>query len=133
MTMKSEFITDEFMMGAESMYEQNEGLNFPGQNALVAQEYMQKYPSVAKIYEAIASSRRLCSEGTVENYINYVAKFVKFLGYVDPEKALEVMLSGKVNAGEKIDPLIGYALYDLGKSHSTVRNYIFGVKKWCIC
>jgi hypothetical protein len=58
-----------------------------------------------------------------------VAKFVKFLDSADPEKALEVILSGKVNAGKKIDTFIGCSLYDLGKSHSTVRNYIFGVKK----
>ncbi|MBD3164227.1 thiolase domain-containing protein [Candidatus Woesearchaeota archaeon] len=44
MTCKTEAITDEFMMAAESKWEQLEGLNFPGQNALVAQEYMQKYP-----------------------------------------------------------------------------------------
>jgi integrase len=93
-------------------------------------EMIEKYPSVAKIYDAIAGSRRLGSEGTVANYVNYVAKFVKFLGYADPEKALEAMLSGKVNAGEKVDAFIGYALDDLGKSHSTVRNYAFGVKKW---
>lgn len=93
-------------------------------------EMIEKYPSVAKIYKAIAGSRRLGSEGTVENYVNYVSLFTKFLGFNDPEKALEAMLTGKVNAGEKVDAFIGYALDDLGKSHSTVRNYAFGVKKW---
>ena len=44
MTMKSEYITDEFMMGAETRYEQDDGLIFPSQNALVAQEYFLKYP-----------------------------------------------------------------------------------------
>ncbi len=44
MTCKSEAITDEFLMAAESKWEQTEGLNFPAQNALVAQEYMRKYP-----------------------------------------------------------------------------------------
>lgn len=91
---------------------------------------MQKYPSVAKIYDAIAGSRRLGSEGTVEKYVNYVAKFVKFLGFNDPETALKAMQSGIVNAGEKVDAFIGYALDDLGDAHSTVRNYAFGVKKW---
>lgn len=93
-------------------------------------EMIEKYPSVAKIYDAIAGSRRLGSEGTVENYVNYVSLFTKFLGFSDPETALKAMQSGKVNAGEKIDAFIGYALDDLGKSHSTVRNYAFGVKKW---
>ena len=93
-------------------------------------EYIQKYPSVAKIYEAIAGSRRMGSEITVEGYVNYVAKFVKFLGFSDPETALKAMLTGEVDAGSKIDAFIGYVLDDLGKSHSTVRNYAFGVKKW---
>jgi integrase len=93
-------------------------------------EYMKKYPSVAKIYEAIAGSRRLGSEGTVQNYINYVAKFVKFIGASDPETALEAMQSGRVEAGEKVDAFISYALDELDKSHSTVRNYAFGIKKW---
>jgi hypothetical protein len=79
-------------------------------------EYIEKYPSVAKIYEAIAGSRRLGSEGTVENYVNYVSLFTKFLGYSDPEIALKAMQNGVVDAGEKIDAFIGYALDDLGKS-----------------
>jgi acetyl-CoA C-acetyltransferase len=44
MTCKTQAVTDEFMMAAESRWEQTEGLNFPGQNALVIQEYMKKYP-----------------------------------------------------------------------------------------
>ncbi|MBI2659728.1 hypothetical protein HYX07_01030, partial [Candidatus Woesearchaeota archaeon] len=36
-------ITDEILMAAERVYEQAEGLNFPAQNALVAQQYMLKY------------------------------------------------------------------------------------------
>ncbi|MBI2124819.1 hypothetical protein HYT92_03435, partial [Candidatus Pacearchaeota archaeon] len=35
-------ITDEMLMGAERIYEQTEGMNFPAQNALVAQQYMQQ-------------------------------------------------------------------------------------------
>ncbi len=93
-------------------------------------EYMQKYPSVKKVYDAIAGQRRLGSERTTENYINYVAKFVTYLGFDDPEKALQAMLSGQVNAGEKIDRFIDYALEDLDKSHNSVRNYVFGIKKW---
>ena len=40
-------VTDEIMMAAERIYEQNEGLNFPAQNALVAQQYMLKYGATA--------------------------------------------------------------------------------------
>ncbi|MCJ7762751.1 site-specific integrase [Candidatus Bathyarchaeota archaeon] len=93
-------------------------------------EMIEKYPSVKKIYEAIAGSRRLGSEGTVENYVNAVSLFTEFLGYSNPETALKAMLNGEVDAGEKVDAFIGYALDDLGKSHSTVRSHAFGVKKW---
>ncbi|MBI2208334.1 hypothetical protein HYU50_02460 [Candidatus Woesearchaeota archaeon] len=39
----SERATDEMLMGGERVYEQNEGVIFPAQNALVAQQYMMKY------------------------------------------------------------------------------------------
>ena len=43
-TKNSECITNEFMMAAESSWEQHEGLNFPASNALVAQAYLRKFP-----------------------------------------------------------------------------------------
>ena len=39
----TESVTDEILMGGERVYEQTEGLIFPAQNALVAQQYMMKY------------------------------------------------------------------------------------------
>ncbi|MBI2523076.1 hypothetical protein HYW19_01680 [Candidatus Woesearchaeota archaeon] len=39
----SENITDEMFMGGERIYEQAEGVIFPAQNALIAQQYMLKY------------------------------------------------------------------------------------------
>jgi len=39
----SENVTDEMLMGGERVYEQAEGMIFPAQNALVAQQYMMKY------------------------------------------------------------------------------------------
>ncbi|MEK6828424.1 MAG: hypothetical protein AABX78_03670, partial [Nanoarchaeota archaeon] len=39
----SKRITDEMLMGTERIYEQTEGMNFPAENALVAQQYMLKY------------------------------------------------------------------------------------------
>ena len=39
----SEMATDEMLMGGERIYEQSEGVIFPAQNALVAQQYMQRY------------------------------------------------------------------------------------------
>jgi len=43
LTNNSMNVTDEIMMAAERIYEQTEGLNFPAQNALVAQQYMNRY------------------------------------------------------------------------------------------
>ena len=37
------FVTDDLMMASERIYEQTEGMNFPAQNALIAQQYMMKY------------------------------------------------------------------------------------------
>jgi len=37
------FVTEDLMMASERVYEQMEGLNFPAQNALIAQQYMMKY------------------------------------------------------------------------------------------
>jgi len=93
-------------------------------------EYIAKYPSVQKIYDSIAGSRRMGSEITVSNYVNAIAKFTKYLGFSDPETALSSMLEGKVDAGAKANSFIDYALDELGKSHSTVRTYTFGIKKW---
>src|SRR3989344_6871373 len=39
----SKRITDEMLMGTERIYEQTEGMNFPAENALVAQQYMLKH------------------------------------------------------------------------------------------
>lgn len=36
-------VTDEILMGGERIYDQNEGMTFPCQNALIAQVYMGKY------------------------------------------------------------------------------------------
>ena len=94
-----------------------------------AREYL-NYPSVKKIYDAITGSRRMGSEKTVSNYINGIAKFTKYLGFLDPETALKSMLEGKVDAEAKIDSFIDYALDKLGRSHTSVRLYVFGIKKW---
>jgi len=103
---------------------------------------MEKYPSVKKVYIAIAGNRRRGSETTAEHYINYISFFVNYIGYSSPEVALADMRSGKVDAQKKIDDFIDYALDEMpnkqknqdsklrGRSHNTVRNYVFGVKKW---
>ena len=39
----SKRVTDEMLMGTERIYEQTEGMNFPAENALVAQQYMMQH------------------------------------------------------------------------------------------
>jgi len=91
-------------------------------------EWINAYPSVAKLHEAIAGLRRLGSLGTVQNYVKGVQKFVAFLGFEDPETALAKTKSGEIDAGAKVDQYIDYALKKY--AHQTVRNQLFGVKKW---
>ncbi|MGA2680644.1 MAG: site-specific integrase [Candidatus Bathyarchaeia archaeon] len=95
-----------------------------------AREYIEKYPSVRKINEAITGSRRMGSEKTVSNYINGISRFVMYLGFSDPETALTAMLECKVDAGAKVDSFIDYALDKMERSHKSVRLYVYGVKKW---
>lgn len=95
-----------------------------------SREYVTNYPSISRVAEAIAGSRRMGSETTVEVYTRGIAKFVKFLGFKDPEEALTAIQSGKVDAGAKVDSFIDYALDELGLSHSSVRSHSFSIKKW---
>lgn len=74
-----------------------------------AREWVESYPSIAKIYEAIAGVRRMVSEGTVEAYIKGVRAFVKYLGYQDPETALTALKSVEVDAEQKVDTFIDCA------------------------
>ncbi|MBI2541937.1 thiolase family protein [Candidatus Woesearchaeota archaeon] len=47
-------VTDEILMAAERIYEQAEGLNFPAQNALVAQQYMMKHGATTDDFALVA-------------------------------------------------------------------------------
>jgi integrase len=105
-----------------------------------AREYMERYPSVKKVYTAIAGNRRRGSEITAEHYINAISFFVAYISYKDPEAALAAVHAGRVDAQKSIDGFIDYALDEMpnkqypdekkGRSHNTVRNYAFGIKKW---
>ena len=68
------------------------------------------------------------SERTVENYVKAVKKFIEFLGESDPEMALRKMRKRKIKAEIKVDKFIDVALGTY--AHGTVRNYMFGVRKW---
>jgi len=50
----SQNMTHEIMMAAERIYEQTEGLIFPAQNALVAQQYMLKYGATTDDFALVA-------------------------------------------------------------------------------
>ncbi len=54
LTNNSMNVTDDIMMAAERLYEQSEGLNFPAQNALVAQQYMLKYKATTDDFALVA-------------------------------------------------------------------------------
>jgi acetyl-CoA C-acetyltransferase len=61
--------TDGLMMAAERTYEQTEGLNFPAQNALIAQQYMLRYNVKEKDLNLVAFKNH-------ENaYLNPKARF----------------------------------------------------------
>ncbi len=64
-------ITDEIMMAAERIYEQTEGLNFPAQNALVAQQYMLKYGVTTDDLALVANKNHKNA------YLNPKARFYK--------------------------------------------------------
>lgn len=95
-----------------------------------AREWVAKYPSIAKIHEAIAGVRRMGSEGTVEAYIKGIKNFVAYMHLKNPETALQKLLSGEKDPGAEVDTFIDYALEKQGKAHNHVRNHVFGIKKW---
>ena len=47
-------VTDEILRGGEHIYEQTEGMIFPAQNALVAQQYMMKYGATTDDFALVA-------------------------------------------------------------------------------
>ena len=95
-----------------------------------AREWVKNYPSISKIYDAIAGPRRMGSEETVVNYVKAVRKFCKFLGVEDPEELLRKLQSGEVDAGKKVDAYIDYALTEEKFAHGHTRGLVFGIKKW---
>jgi len=93
-----------------------------------ARDAVLMYPSIARLSESVSGARRMGSISTVEAYIKAINKFVGFLGLEDPEKVLTAIQSGQVDPAAKVDQFIDKSLE--GVAHATVRNYLFGVKKW---
>ena len=71
LTNNSMVVTDDIMMAAERIYEQAEGLNFPAQNALVAQQYMLKYGATTDDFALVAYKNHQNA------FINPKARFYK--------------------------------------------------------
>ena len=71
LTNNSMRVTDDIMMAAERIYEQSEGLNFPAQNALVAQQYMLKYGATTDDF-ALVAYKNHCNA-----FLNPKARFYK--------------------------------------------------------
>jgi len=71
LTNNSAVITDEIIMAAERIYEQAEGLIFPAQNALVAQQYMLKYGATTDDFALVAFKNHQNA------YLNPKARFYK--------------------------------------------------------
>jgi len=90
--------------------------------------WIERYRSIRRMFDVITSPRRMGSPGTAEVYIHGVRRFIKFLGCGDPDVALEKIRNGEVDGVREVDRFIDYALES--NAHKTVRNYVFGVKKW---
>jgi len=93
-----------------------------------AREMVTQYPSIARVSEAIAGKRRMGSEATVTAYVRGIKLFMNYMHTEDPEALLVKFKGGEINAGANVDKYIDHALKNL--SHGTVRNNLFGVKKW---
>lgn len=93
-----------------------------------AREAILKYPSIARLNESVAGPRRMGSELSVESYVKAIRKFLDFLGESDPETALGKLQTRQTDAAAKVDEFIDSALKKY--AHGTVRNFLFGVKKW---
>lgn len=93
-------------------------------------EWVEKYPSIARVHEAIAGQRRMGSEGTVTNYVKAVRKLCAYMKVDDPEVLLGKFQSGELDARLSIDKYIDYALEEMKYAHAHVRGLVFGIKKW---
>lgn len=68
-SVRTPYLTQDFVMAADRLYEQNEGLIFPAQNALIAQQYMKKYGAT------LDDLGRVALKNHAHAYLNPKAKF----------------------------------------------------------
>jgi len=87
LTNNSMKITDEIMMAAERIYEQAEGMNFPAENALVAQQYMLKYGATTDDFALVAYKNHQNA------YLNPKARFYKKMVSLEDIKNSHIVAS----------------------------------------
>ncbi|MBI1935216.1 thiolase family protein, partial [Candidatus Woesearchaeota archaeon] len=83
----SKRVTDEMLMGTERIYEQAEGMNFPAENALVAQQYMLRYGATSDDLALVAYKNHQNA------YNNPKARFYKKQVSIDDIKSSPVVAS----------------------------------------
>lgn len=87
--------------------------------------WIEKYPSISKFKKLIERGRM--TENTVRNYVSDIHTFCTFLGFDNPESALEYIKSVKEKE-EWIDDLVSNLSKEYGNTRCT--SMFKGVKKW---
>ncbi|GAH64460.1 unnamed protein product, partial [marine sediment metagenome] len=97
-----------------------------------SREAIERYPSIARMSQSITGRRRMGSPATVNGYIQGINRFLEFIGYGDPETALEAIVAGKVDVEDELDRAdTGFIDTMLDKyANRTVHTYCYAVKKW---
>jgi len=97
-----------------------------------AKEAIETYPSIARMSQSITGRRRMGSPATVNGYIQGIDRFLEFIGYGDPETALEAIVAGRVDVEDEMDRQdTGFIDVMLDKyANKTVHTYCYAVKKW---
>jgi len=97
-----------------------------------SREAIEKYPSIAKMSQSITGRRRMGSPATVNGYIQGINRFLDFIGYEDPETALEAIRAGKIDVEYELNRQdTGFIDTKLDTyANSTVHTYCYAVKKW---
>lgn len=90
------------------------------------EEWVNKFDSI-KVFDERLLSRNRATWATVVGYVKGVKQFISFLGFKDPDSALEY-LKKQANKASVIDDAVGKASKKKGPSH--VGQIMKGVKKW---
>jgi len=95
---------------------------------------MLEFKTCQKLAEKMINKRKMASEITVENYLQGVKLFTKFLvknkliKNLNPDLALRKIENGEIDGIEAIDEFIDWALQK--RANKTVRTFFYGIRKW---